>query len=145
MMWIVLFAGVASAAFSFIFNVKGKTLLFAGLCGAIGYFVYLLSGGGTSLSFLYAGVSIALASEIMARIFSIPATLFLVGGLLPLVPGGEMFRMFLSFTMSEQLTAIQHLGNTLVQAGALAVGAIFVKALLQLIAIFGKKRSGYRR
>lgn len=46
MIQIVLFAGLASAAFSFIFNVTGKNLFFAGLCGAVGYSVYLFFGTG---------------------------------------------------------------------------------------------------
>lgn len=142
MIYSCLFAGLASAAFSYIFNLKGKKLFFAGLCGATGYFVYLLCGPGRAFSLFVAGIAITLLAELLARFISTPATLFLVGGLLPLVPGGEMFHMFFAVMQHRQIAALTHFWNTLLKAGALAAGAVFVGALFQMRSFIKEKKAG---
>lgn len=131
----ILLAALTSIAFSVIFNVKGINILLSGLCSGLGYTVYLLMGQGRPLALFCAGMVITLSAEMVARITKMPATLFLVGGLLPLVPGREMFRMFTTVMAGSTGAAMTHFWNTILQAGALAVGTVIISSLLHLVAL----------
>ena len=48
----VLSAFIAAFAFGIVFNIKGKNLIFAAICGALGWFVYKLA-----LSFGYSDIT----------------------------------------------------------------------------------------
>lgn len=133
-----LLAATASIAFSILFNVRGRNILLSGLCGGMGFFVYELVGSGNNVALFCAGMTITLLSETIARRAKTPAILFLVGGLLPLVPGREMFRMFMAVMEGRQATAMGHFWNTLLQAGSLAVGAIMVGAMLHIVSLVRK-------
>lgn len=130
-------AGCAAAAFGVIFNLRGINILYSGLCGGLGYLIYLLLGPGNYTALFYAGMAITLSAEVIARISKKPATLFLVGGLLPLVPGGEMFQTFLSL-MEGRRDVMVYLATTVLYAGALSFGMIIVNALLHLISLLRK-------
>lgn len=129
------FAALASISFSIIFNVRGRSILLSGLCGGLGYFCYLLIGPGNYSALFYAGMVITFAAELIARATKTPATLFLVGGLLPLVPGGEMFKMFLALIEGKQTLAMSRFANTLLQAGALAIGTVIVSSIIHFALI----------
>ena len=91
----VISALVATFGFALAYEIRRKNLIIASLCGAFSWAVYLVFGAMTdSLIFPYlmAGVAIALYSEIAARIFKTPATVYLTCGIIPLVPGLTIFR-----------------------------------------------------
>lgn len=134
-----LFAGVVSTAFCITFNTRGKNIFLTGLCGGVGYLVYLLTGGpGSYSSFFIAGIAITTMAEVTARIIKSPTTVFLVGGLLPLVPGGDLFRFFQAVMQGSQNLALYHILNTIVKAGALAAGTIMIGALLHITKLIKK-------
>ena len=86
------------AAFSVMLEVKQlKMIVSCALTGFIGWFVYLVFrfGGGRHLgrydSFFIATIVVAVCAEIFARIHKTPATLFLIIGIIPMVPGGGVY------------------------------------------------------
>lgn len=140
----VLYAAVASTAFSVIFNVQGRSLVFAGLCSGLGYFVYLATANlGNFLQLLLASITISLVAEFLARRNKAPSTLFLIAGLIPLVPGGEIFQFFVGLLEGASGAALRHFLVALLQAGALACGIVLVSAFLNFLGLIrgtGKNR-----
>ncbi len=126
----VIAAIIASVAFAIIFNVRGKNIFLAGLTGGLGYLVYLLvfpySGFGAAF---FSSMTISLCAEIMARIYKKPATLFLVAGLIPIVPGGGMYKMMLLAFRNDVSAAATTAYSTLMIAGSIAMGIIAVTSL----------------
>lgn len=68
-------------------------LLLSSAGGALGWCVYLLCGGikNDIIQSFFAIIVVAVYSEIMARLYKAPATVYLVVGLIPLVPGGGIY------------------------------------------------------
>lgn len=85
---------IGSLGFSIWFNVRGKALVFAVIGGALGWAVYLLTGGAFPndlASYLYASMAVTLYAEVLARMLKTPVTVFLVSSIIPLIPGGQLY------------------------------------------------------
>lgn len=131
-----IYAFFSSLGFGLIFNIRGKNLFFSSLCGGLGWFVYLVSSNfiSTKNSFNYflAAIFISLFSEISARALKTPVLVFLVCGIIPLVPGSGMFYTMLE-TLKGNVDEALSLGcNTLMLAGAIATGSILVSSITRL-------------
>ena len=94
-----LFAFASTVGFSIIFNIPRRhifTAAFGGGCGWLTY-RYLLSTGETMVIACFIGACVvALLSEIFCRIFKEASTVFVIPGILPLVPGAGMYNTMLS-------------------------------------------------
>lgn len=126
-------AGIATAAFGIIFNVRGKNLVLAAVNGALGYLLYLVFFGNSLIGLFLASASMAFTSELFARLFKSPATVYLAPALVPIVPGGGLFSCVLRLLEGNMSQAVSTGVNTLLEAGAIAVGIILVSSLVKLI------------
>ena len=84
-------AFVACIGFSLIFRIHHQLrfILVSSLGGALGWLVFLLFDNFNNelVAYFIAMTIISLFSEIAARIFKAPVTIFLIIGCFPLVPG----------------------------------------------------------
>ena len=111
----VLAAFVAILAFSIVIGAPRRYLPFCGIVGAAGWLVYLLNvepHGIVTANFI-AAMIIALASHIFARIFKAPVTVFLIPGILILVPGAGMYRTVYQFFLGDRQAAGSYLLQTM--------------------------------
>lgn len=131
----VVFAALGTLAFGVLFQVRARHLPFAALSGGLGYLVYLLVPGVRFGAVFLASVTIALLAEVCARRFKAPATLFLVAGLIPLVPGGALFQCILHLMESRWAEALEQGIHTLLVAAALAAGILVVSSLVKLVPV----------
>lgn len=126
---------LASLGFGILFNIKGKNLILAGLTGVVGGVLYKC-GLYFGLSELYANfigsLGLAFCAEILARVCKTPVTTFIVCALIPLVPGGGMYRTMLAVVGSDVDGALAICLDTLSIAGVLALGILIVSTLVQL-------------
>ena len=77
-----------------------------------------------AIAFL-AAFLVAILSQIFARVSRAPVTLYLVTGILPLVPGVSMYRTVYYLLQSNQELTMHYFSYTLQIAGMIAL-AIFV-------------------
>ncbi len=120
------FIAVVSVAVTF--GVPKKFLIYAGLVGAVGWAVYLVlyhAGLSEVISMFFAALVVALISHSFARIFKTPVTLFLISGILPLVPGVGMYRIVYHLIRNSNQTAVYYFSETMQVAGMIAL-AIFI-------------------
>ena len=86
---------LATLGFTIMFNIRGKKVIFASICGVVGAIVYHVTLNylhcNLFISLLYTSMAMSLYSEIMARYLKTPVTLFLICGLICFVPGGTMY------------------------------------------------------
>ncbi len=119
----------ATAAFSVLFYLPKRYLIHAGMTGGLGWFIYLVSlgyMGDKVLATLTATLLVALAAHILARIYKIPVTMFLIPGVIPFVPGAGMYQIVLSIVEGNVERTSFYFFETLQIAGAIALGIFII-------------------
>ena len=103
--------------------------------GTLGWIVYLLVIPYLSniMSSLCAMIIVALFSEIMARICKVPATIFIVVGCFPIVPGKGIYQTMLYLISYDQKLFIDSLFQTVGTALALATAILIVSTFIKTI------------
>lgn len=137
-----LYAFAACSAFSVVFNMRGKALIFASLGGSLGWLVYLLCGAVQNdiIQFFAATVAISVYSEVMARIHKKPVTGYLLVALLPLVPGGGIYYTMEYCIIGNTDLFLETGLHTLGIAGSLAMGILLVSSFVRLCHIIATTR-----
>ena len=85
---------MAVLSFGLVLEMPRKYLGWSGLTGGVCWLVYLVVKAGTGSMILGAflsSLSVALMGHLFARIFRAPVSVFLVPGILPLVPGTSIY------------------------------------------------------
>lgn len=129
-------AFTGSLAFGVMFNIRGKNSIYAALGGLFAWIVYLITGNFTKtvlVQFFVAAIAISVYSECMAIWRKVPVTVFIISGMIPLVPGGSIF-----YTMQELImgnyTQSYKLGiYTLAIAGSIAMGILIASFAVQTV------------
>ena len=85
------------------------------------------------------GCLISLCGQFFARILKTPVTIFVIPGILPLVPGAGMFRIARSVIRSDGMTS-HHVTQTLIVAGMIALSIMVVDSIFRL---FLKNKGDY--
>jgi uncharacterized membrane protein YjjB (DUF3815 family) len=124
----------ACAPFAAVMNLHGKTLFFSSLGGAIGWLFYLLSSPlqNDIMQFFIATIAISIYAEVMARLFKMPVTGFLLVAMLPMVPGGGIYYTMEYCVIGNNTMFIETGLHTLGIAGALAMGTLLVSSIVRL-------------
>ncbi|KXS36948.1 MULTISPECIES: threonine/serine exporter family protein [unclassified Candidatus Frackibacter] len=126
---------LATICFGVIFKLPKRTLFNSGLAGLLGWGGYNLALNYTNnqifASFLGV-VVITTVAEISARLLKEPATLFIVAGIIPLVPGSQAYFTMLNLVKKDYQAVIETGIETLLIAGAISAGIIFVGVLARL-------------
>lgn len=128
------FVGVVTLAV--LFRVPKRYLVLTGVTGAVGWFVQLtmteLLDNQVFVAFL-AAFSVAVLSQIFARISKAPVTLYLVTGILPLVPGIGMYRTVYYLLQGENKQTSHYLAYTLQVAGMIALAIFVVDSFFKVV------------
>jgi len=116
-------------------GVQKKYLIYSGTVGAAGWAVYLLMRYmeiNEAMSMFVATLVVAVVSHVYARLLKAPVTLFLVCGILPLVPGVAMYRVVYYLLISDSVTAGHYAVTTVSVTGAIALAVFFVDTVFKL-------------
>lgn len=135
---------IAIVAFCFFLGVPGKLKLYAGAIGAIGWALFLIlreQGIAMGTATFFSSCLVCLCAQIMARIMRTPVTIFIVTGILPLVPGAGMYHIARSIIDSNSVMTSYYMTETLTVAGMIAVSMIVVSSIFRLLPWGTKKKS----
>lgn len=131
-----LMGAISSVAFGFFFNVRGKKLILFFFTGALDWAVYLVCehlGCSPFLSMFFATMSAALSSEVFARIIRTPVLTLLVPTLVPLIPGGALYRTMDGLVRGDHERFIENGTSAVLSAGAICLGIICVTAITHMV------------
>jgi len=146
MLWAFLFAFCSTVGFSILFHVPKRHIVTAGLVGALGWLSYtyiITSGSGSVLACFAGSCVVAVVSDLFSRIFKEAATIFIIPGILPLVPGANMYYTMLAIIEGDiQKTAVVGT-ETIMMAGSIAVALLVVASVAKLVALAGRKLLTY--
>lgn len=125
---------LGSLGFSLIFNVGKKHLIPAMLGGLLAWGVYLLCmclpWMGVMMSTVVASVCCQIYSEILARIYKTPTTVFVIPAVVPLIPGGSLYNTMYAAVMKDWVQFRQFGVQTLWGTLGIAIGLSFVSGIL---------------
>lgn len=135
---------IAIVGFAMLLDTPRKYVLLAGLTGALAGLVYLIGVrqniGVVMASFLSA-FSAGIVSHIFARRFHAPVPIFLLGGILPTVPGAGMYRIVYSIFQGESAMVEVYLLETLKIAGVIALAVFLVDSIFKIVEHDGWKQN----
>ena len=127
-----LYSTIATIGFSVFLNVPKSALIPSGVTGGIGWSLYYFLINATNndiLSNFLAATIVAWISETLARKLKHPAILFIIPGIIPLVPGLGMYNTMLYLVQSNYELAIAKGANVLFVGGAISLGVLVVTSL----------------
>lgn len=127
-----IYAFLSSLGFGVLFNIRDKNLIIASIGGALAWFTYLVSRNlqpSEIFSLFLAAMVVSIYSEVMARVFKTPVTIFIICGIIPLVPGGLMYFATLEAVKGNLELSMSKGIQTLFSAGAIAIGIVFVSSI----------------
>lgn len=130
-----IYAFCATTGFAILFHVPKKEILPAGIVGAVGWLVYMycnLDGNGVLIGCFMGACVVGLIADIFSRIFKEAATVFIIPGILPLVPGAGMYYTTLYFINGELEMAATRGTETLLMAGSISLGLLVIGAIFKI-------------
>lgn len=142
LIWRSIGALAAVAGFGVVLRVPGRFLLWAGIDGAVGWFIYLLVEeftGSMLISTFLGAVGIAVGAHLCARIFKTPVTMFMIPANLTIVPGAGMYRIVYYLLKSEHEMASYYFQQTLLAAGMIAAAIFIVNIVLEKVLFTGRR------
>lgn len=138
-----IFASLATTFFSVFWHIPKKALIPAGINGGIGWTLYKILMGITSneiISNFLPAILVSLISEFLARKLKQPAILFVIPGIVPLVPGLGMYNTMLNLVQRRFDLAISTGASVLFVGGSISLGVLIVTSLSKTINIYNLKR-----
>lgn len=131
-----IFAFLATAGFAIIANVPKKHLASGAFIGASGWTVYqylIVMGNSSVISCFLGSCLVAVLAEIFSRLGKDATTLFIIPGILPLVPGTGMYNTMQCILESDFKGAAKIGSETLFMAGGIALALLIIVSLARVI------------
>lgn len=136
-----IYSFIATVGFAIFLNAPKSILISSGLVGGMGWsiFYYLVQlTGNDILSNFVAALLVSYISEILARILKQPAIIFIIPGIIPLVPGLGMYNTMLYLVQNDYSNAIAKGADVLFVGGAISLGILVITSLVKTLHIIKK-------
>jgi len=128
---------VMGAAVGVMYRIPRNLLVYGGLNAALAWLVTgLLTAAGVDAvaANFFGGVALGAAAEALARLLRAPATIFVIPGFFPLVPGRDAYATMRHLVEGQYGPAMATGVQTVLTAGAIAFG-IFVSVTVYRLAL----------
>jgi len=128
MIFQLILAFISTFAFAMLFSAPKSQYLFCGLCGCFTWGIYLLFQNlnySTVISSLFATFFLTVLTRILSILKKTPVTIYLIPGVLPLVPGAGIYYTSYYLIMNEGYKSFSMGVETFKTASAIALGIIF--------------------
>ena len=127
-----IFSYLSAVGFAMFFSCPKRSIGLSSLAGAIGFVIYIIIGdytGGVFLPALAGAYFTGILGEIFARKCHMPAILFIVPGIINLVPGKGIYSTLFNFVDGQKNLAFANLFDTLAVASAISFGILLASVL----------------
>lgn len=131
-----LMGALGSVGFAALFNVRGKRLLLFFFGSALDWAIYLLcthNGQNAFVGLLFATMTAAFTSEVLARVIHTPVLILLVPMLVPLIPGGDLYRSMDALVRGDHENFLSYGSAAITAAGAICLGIICMTAISHIL------------
>ncbi len=131
---------IGTLGYAIVYNVPKKQLFFVGLTGCAGYMVFSLLPFHEVLGCFLGACVVAALAEVFSRTRKDAATLFIIPGIIPLVPGAKLYSMVLSLMNHDYLTAANLGVLVLGYAGSIAMAILLVSSTVRSVIAYKKAK-----
>ncbi len=131
---VVIASGLAIFGFELLFDTQWKHMFFCALSAALSWAVFLIAdslGASDVWASFYATLAVDLFAHINARVLKAPVIIFLVAGILPLVPGVSIYKSVYAIMYSEG-GAGQTLLGAILCVGVIALAIFLMDSVLDM-------------
>lgn len=104
------------------------------------YQLFLYYNSSAVVAAFAAACLVGLLSDISSRIFKEAATIFIIPGILCMVPGAGIYNTMLSLLNNDMSGVTENGISTLLIAGAIAVGLLVMGALIRITLMLAKRK-----
>lgn len=133
-------AYLATAGFGVLLNIPRRAVNLSGWVGAAGWFTYellyavlpLTVDAKLAIGNLVAAIVIGVASGLAAHYKHMPMIIFNIPSLVPLVPGGQSYRVVRNLVTGNPNAAYQYLVQVVIIAGVIAIGFLIAELINRL-------------
>ncbi len=131
-------AALGTVGFAVLFGVPRKYYLVGGLIGAAGWGIYCIfvDAAGSTVATLFATVVVIFLSRMASVWKKCPATIFLISGIIPLVPGSRIYWTSYYLVMNQLGLALETGYEAVKCAVAIVIGIVCVFELPQGVFLF---------
>lgn len=143
---------VSTMLFSVIFNAPKRLLLASGFVGAMGWSIYKFTvdmNYGIVMAAFLGSFILAMMSHTMSRRYKRPVIIFIVPGIIPLVPGGAAYEATRLLVTNAYTPAVNQFLEVTLTSGAIAFGIlcaeIFYYIYTRLKHAYGKLKGKHYR
>lgn len=137
-----IFAFLGTLGFTLIFNVPLRHIPVASFIGGAGWVVFQIAaamGSDVVIACFFGACTVGLTSDIASKACKEAATIFVIPGVLPLVPGAGTYYTMLAIIQGNLDQAAAKGIETLAMAGAIALGLLVMGTVIQIIRGFTKR------
>lgn len=123
---------IGTVAFAVLFNVPKQYYIGGGITGTIGWLIYhgvVTAGGSPTLATFCGTAVVVLISRVLAVYMKCPITIFLISGILPLIPGGSVYYTAYYVVVDDLYMAATKGVLAIKLAFAIALGIVFVVSI----------------
>lgn len=142
-----LFCVPATLFITVLFRVPKKAAVISTILGSLGYILYEFSSPllhSPIAAYFGATLFMAVVSELLARIFKMPTTVFIIPSIIPLVPGLGLYQTMSYLVENESAKAAQTGINTIFAIVAMAMALVLTSVFTAAISGTVKKRQQRR-
>ncbi|MBC6695744.1 threonine/serine exporter family protein [Terrisporobacter mayombei] len=139
-----IYSFIATIGFAVFLNAPRFTLIPNGFVGGIGwsiYFFFITLTDNEMVANFMAALLVSLMSEILARKLKQPATVFVIPGIILLVPGLGMYKTMLYLVQNDYANAISKGADVLFIGGAISMGVLIITALFRMLSIVSQRKA----
>lgn len=138
----------ATVFFSILFKVPRKAILLGSILGGIGYAVYEWTTPilqSPIAGYFIGTLLMAVCSEVLARIIKMPATIFTIPAIIPLVPGLGLYNTMLYLVQGKDTLAAKTGIDTILDITAMAMALVVTSILTKSISDTVKKAKSHSK
>lgn len=145
--WVMGLAALfAVFGFCILFHSPTSTMFYACVCGAGAQMVlqYCNSlGYGSTVSCFIGAIVLAVLAEFGSRAGKDATTIFIIPGIIPLVPGALLYSSMMELLTGDMATAASQVATTLTTSLSIAAALVVVSSLTRLIVTITRKISSF--
>lgn len=134
--WVALLSSFVATYFGAIsLNTPRKFILPGGLIGSISWLIYVIvyNQSNNMIASFVSSVIVALLSNISAKLFKAPVTIFFIPAFLPIVPGLGVYRTLYFYIINQHHKGYENLVYTLETSVMIAIAIVLVDSLFRTL------------
>ena len=135
---------VGTVGFGMLFKMRGKHLIYISIFGFLSYAVYLavlFLGYSELIAAFASAATIALLSEIFARVFKAPTVIFTIVGIVSIVPGSSLYYSMRNLLLRDLDGFFASLKSACTITAGIVFGIVAISALMKLLTSFKRKNA----